>query len=197
MTGIIYQTKDGISGIRILSDMAFTKGGFFFGSYDCFCGCGRFIAVSVIDENDNQSQADLNGDWEKFKKDHPRRKLFLLRPAPGYTDVKIPTNSWAPNGTGPITVSRDEGNEGNKSDWYGLIGLDTILTRGFKISLFVDNSGSMTTDTVRASYNYFIQKLAAHFLEDGTPYPVTLANRRLIIVTNGSEEYIKPHLRCE
>ena len=176
----------------------FTKGGLFFGAYNCFCGCSRYIAVSVIDEDSNGlPQSSVNDDWAKFKKDHPTRKLFLLQPGGNPANLRLPTNGWNPNGSGPIAVARDTGNDETKSDWYDIINLSTLLTSGFKISLFVDNSGSMTEETVRASLNYFKSKLATHVLQDGTPYPVTVENGRLFIANNGEERYIVPHLKCE
>ena len=77
---------------------------------------------------------------------------------------------------GPIGVSRDGGNASLASDWYTICGLDS-LPDGSKVALFIDNSGSMTTNTVRASYNLFLQKLAER-------------NMDIIVVENGSENWV-------
>jgi hypothetical protein len=77
---------------------------------------------------------------------------------------------------GPINVSRDGGNVAYASDWYTICGLDK-LPDGSKVALFIDNSGSMTTNTVRASYNLFVQKLQQR-------------NMDIIVVENGSENWI-------
>ena len=77
---------------------------------------------------------------------------------------------------GPITVNRDYGNNANASDWYTICGLDNIPDGG-KISLFVDNSGSMTTDTVRASINQLLLRLQSR-------------NISIVVVENSSEDWI-------
>jgi len=60
---------------------------------------------------------------------------------------------------GPIPVNRDNGNVANRSDWFSICNLDS-LPSGSKVALFIDNSGSMTTSTVRASYDLLAQKLS-------------------------------------
>lgn len=77
---------------------------------------------------------------------------------------------------GPITVNRDGGNDANASDWYTICGLDNIPDGG-KISLFVDNSGSMTTSTVRASINKLLLRLQSR-------------NISIVVVENSSEDWI-------
>jgi hypothetical protein len=79
---------------------------------------------------------------------------------------------------GPIQVNRDNGNSANTSDWYTLCGLDNI-PNGSKIVLFLDNSGSMTTDTVRASLNEFLIKLQQR--------DITIE-----VVENSTEDWITP-----
>lgn len=61
---------------------------------------------------------------------------------------------------GPVQVNRDNGNTALASDWYTICGIDN-LPEGSKIALFIDNSGSMTTATIQASYNLLVSKLAA------------------------------------
>jgi len=79
---------------------------------------------------------------------------------------------------GPIRVSRDNGYAPNASDWFDICNLDS-LPDGSKIALFIDNSGSMTTDTVRASYNLLVQKL-------------NQKNMEIIVVENANENWITP-----
>lgn len=81
---------------------------------------------------------------------------------------------------GPVQVNRDNGNTALISDWYTICGLDN-LPEGSKIALFIDNSGSMTTATVQASYNLLLSKLAAK-------------NISIITVTNSDEDWITPFL---
>ncbi len=79
---------------------------------------------------------------------------------------------------GPLDVNRDNGIEENASDWYELCDIDSIAD-GSKISLFIDNSGSMTTSQVQASYNKFLQKLSER-------------NITIVVVENGNEDWITP-----
>ena len=81
---------------------------------------------------------------------------------------------------GPVQVNRDNGVAANVSDWYTICGLDN-LPEGSKVALFIDNSGSMTTATIQASYNLLLSKLAAK-------------NISIITVENGNEDWITPFL---
>ena len=77
---------------------------------------------------------------------------------------------------GPIRVNRDNGNAANVTDWYTLCNLDQI-PNGSKVALFIDNSGSMTTSTVQASYDLLVSKLNARGIT-------------FITVENTSEDWI-------
>lgn len=79
---------------------------------------------------------------------------------------------------GPIDVTRDNGNDSIASDWYDLCDIDSIGD-GSKISLFIDNSGSLTTTNVRAAYEKFVQRLAAR-------------NISIVVVENPNEDWITP-----
>ena len=162
----------------------------------CCCDpCAYVLCISVIDEDSNYDAnggAARDGDWSSFRAAWPERKFFLLRPNTE-SRVGLPAG-W--DGTGPIQVNRDEGNSGNASDWYTLCNLDENLAKGGKIALFVDNSGSMTTATVQASYDLFRTKLAARIKND-EPDPVTIENDRLIPVIDRSERWIRPHISFE
>lgn len=79
---------------------------------------------------------------------------------------------------GPIVVNRDNNNVSNVSDWYTICGLDSVPS-GAKVSLFIDNSGSMTTDTIRKSFELLLSKCQARNIE-------------LIITENHSEDWITP-----
>ena len=79
---------------------------------------------------------------------------------------------------GPIHVNRDGGLVSNASDWYTICGLDS-LPDGSKVAIFVDTSGSMTMQTVQASYDQLIAKLQAR-------------NMDVITVQNPNEDWITP-----
>ena len=61
---------------------------------------------------------------------------------------------------GPIRVNRDQGTTANASDWYTICNLDQIPNNS-KVALFIDTSGSMTMNTVQASYDLLTSKLTA------------------------------------
>ena len=94
------------------------------------------------------------------------------------TDVSYIGSRKTDKTFGPILVNRDNGNDVDASDWYDLCGLDSVPS-GSKISLFLDNSGSMTTDTVRASFNRLLQRCNARNIE-------------IVITENSSEDWITP-----
>lgn len=79
---------------------------------------------------------------------------------------------------GPILVSRDNGDDTYASDWYDICNIDSV-PNGSKISLFIDNSGSMTTNTVRASVNKFLKKLSERDIT-------------VVVVENAAEDWITP-----
>ena len=81
---------------------------------------------------------------------------------------------------GPVIVNRDQGNVANITDWYKICKIDD-LPEGSSIALFIDNSGSMRTSTVQASYDAFIAKLNEK-------------NITVTTVTNSSEDWITPFL---
>ena len=72
--------------------------------------------------------------------------------------------SWADEVTAGTAfryqVNRDGETTDGRSDWWDLIGAD-VLPSGAKIALCIDNSGSMTVNTVQASLDLFEQKAAA------------------------------------
>jgi hypothetical protein len=114
--------------------------------------------ITVIDESQNsQSNADTTSQWSAWRATYPTRRFYLLDPG-GNGGIFTPTAYQNdPIAFGPITVNRDGGNVANRSDWFTICGLDG-LPAGTIVSLAVDTSGSMTLNTVRASYDWFISK---------------------------------------
>ena len=154
--------------------------------------------VAVIDEDDSQSLAGNELQWNNFRENWPDRLHFVLeasRSIDGSCNITTQDFNFTVNGQGSnlrvpdnyrddlgelyanwIPVTRDGGNDTCALDWYELIGADR-LPDGAKITLFVDNSGSMTTNTVRAAYDLFLSKLAARGIE-------------FFVVSNPSENWI-------
>lgn len=104
--------------------------------------------------------------------------VIATSPVVVITDASFTGSRKTDRTFGPISVNRDNGNTANASDWYSLCGLDNV-PNGSKIVLFLDNSGSMTTDTVRASFNQFLLKLQER-------------NITIEIVENATEDWITP-----
>lgn len=81
---------------------------------------------------------------------------------------------------GPVLVTRDGGNTENATDYYELCNIDS-LPENSKIALFIDNSGSMTTADIQASYDLLISKLNEK-------------NITVITLENAEEDWITPFL---
>jgi hypothetical protein len=81
---------------------------------------------------------------------------------------------------GPVIVNRDGGTAADATDWYKICKIDD-LPEGSSIALFIDTSGSMTLQTVRASYDAFVAKLNEK-------------NITITTVTNSNEDWITPFL---
>ena len=81
---------------------------------------------------------------------------------------------------GPVNVNRDDGNSANASDWYAICDIDSIPD-GSKVAMFIDTSGSMTMNTIQASYDLLVSKLNARGIT-------------IITVTNSDEDWVTPFL---
>ena len=96
-------------------------------------------------------------------------------------DISLTVGALANGKTfGPVQVNRDNGNTSLASDWYTICNIDGI-PEGSKIAMFIDNSGSMTTSVVQASYDAFVEKLNARGIT-------------IITVENPNEDWITPFL---
>jgi hypothetical protein len=155
--------------------------------------------IAVLDES-SMLYNTASTTYATFRSTWPNRKLFLLVPASSLTQLAYsPGEDWQSlnNGnilipqnavddrasglfTGPTRVNRDEGVVGNLSDWFTITGM-SALSAGSKVGLFVDNSGSMYTSTVQASYDKFVADVAAAGID-------------IITVTNIVEDWITPFI---
>lgn len=164
--------------------------------------------IAVIDENDSWSNSYMDSSWAAFRAAWPDRPFFLLTPSHYYADLGLPTvhpiyysdttspsggyvnnlyPTWIPGAAKtdpdfhymPVTrTSYEISNSVPPSDWVTLTGVN-LLPAGAKVGLFVDNSGSMYTSDVQASYNAFQAYCTTHSID-------------IITVTNPSEEWILP-----
>lgn len=131
--------------------------------------------IAVIDEA--SSFRDPTSAWSSFRSNWPNRPFYLLQPGRTRPELKEPAAFVSDTLTEYSQVIRDNGTPPT-SDWYTICGIDQ-LPDGSKLALFIDTSGSMRLDTVRASYNLFKQKIQAR-------------NMSIIEVFNGNENWILP-----
>jgi hypothetical protein len=138
------------------------------------------ICLALIDETSNTSQGAYNTNYRTFRTLWPERELWVLRVGLS-TPFTIP-DIWLSNPLdyGPIVVNRDNGNPALLSDWFAIANLNRIQPGG-KVGLFIDNSGSMQTASVQASYNRFMEQV----LDRGLG---------IITVENTNEDYITPFI---
>jgi hypothetical protein len=137
---------------------------------DSTTSANRWV-VSVIDEDNQMNFTTASNHWNYFRGNYPNRCFHLLTPGTPVGSVYLQYRqldqlsyngvSWADEVTAGTVfqseVNRDDGSIANRSDWWDLIGAD-VLPSGAKIALCVDNSGSMTINTVQASVNYFVEQ---------------------------------------
>ena len=116
------------------------------------------ICISVIDESSPTADTIEEG-WDSFRANYPERPFWLLQPS-GYEPdrLKMP-NSYIndPIAYYPQTVTRDNGDPNQVSDWFNMCNLSQA-SPGTSISLSIDNSGSVTIDQVQASLDLFLSK---------------------------------------
>lgn len=84
---------------------------------------------------------------------------------------------------------------GFPTNWYEGLNFANTVNEGDKVSLFIDNSGSMRAEEVKLSRQLFLEMLANHVAADtGEDYPITEENGRLLFVVNSLQEWVEPHL---
>ena len=120
------------------------------------------VCIAVINET-SQTAAAIQKSYNDLRAKYPYYKIYLLQPGSNYNPsaLKIPPN-WNSTGLdyGAINVPEDNGDWNLKSDWYSICNLDQVLS-GTNIGIFLDNSGSLGTMKVKASYDYLLQRIAA------------------------------------
>lgn len=154
----------------------------------------RTQCISIIDESSPSITTHRN-DWILFRSRFPNnsgtgREFWLLQPAGSswnFGDLNRPANFLVDSlangvvGGGTFTVNRDNGNVASRSDWFAITNLAS-QPPGSYVSVWLDISGSMVYNTVRASYEYFAQRCIA-------------AGINIILETsNSGERWIPGHL---
>jgi len=130
----------------------------------------RTQCISIIDESSPSTSTHSN-DWNNFRANFPNnsgtgREFWLLQPAGSrwdFGDLNRPNNFLNDSlangqvGGGTFTVNRDNGVVANRSDWFAITNLSS-QPPGSYVSVWLDISGSMVYNTVRASYEYFVER---------------------------------------
>ena len=115
--------------------------------------------IALIDES-SPSQEIINDDWNEFRTKWPSRPFNIFRverSGGGYSGVKLP--SVSPTDYIVSDVERDDGVIADASDWFTLANLGGYAA-GTTVTLWIDDSGSMTTANVSASYDKFVADCA-------------------------------------
>ena len=123
----------------------------------------------------------MNSKWAPFRARYSDRPFCLLRPLKDqYLNLPTEPDFLSDPRTIFSNVSRDEGVPSLASDWFSICGISKFNSTGIDfVGLFIDESGSMTLNTVRSSYEKFLGDL-------------NVANLTHCTVTNRAEDWITP-----
>jgi hypothetical protein len=138
------------------------------------------VCIAVINES-SVSLSTMQASYNKFRLLWPNRKIYLLWPKGSYStsDLKIPSGWSTTKGDfGPIQIPEDNGNTSLRADWYALCNLDQVVAGG-KIGVFLDTSGSLGYNKVKASYEFLLSRISARGITH-------------ITVQNSIENWIEP-----
>ena len=116
--------------------------------------------ITVIDESDEVEQSTLNADWDAFRSTWPSRFFKILqvrRQDGGFTGLKIPTSTNYPLDYNITQIDRDARSVVN---WFEMSGLSNYAA-GTTVTLWIDDSGSMTLADVQQQYDLFVADCAA------------------------------------
>lgn len=133
-----------------------------------WCPRGEVLFLSVIDEDESYSSYLRQLDWQEFKLSNPSDYFAVLAVQTGNGTVTLPDGF---DGIYvPVSVN---------ANWQNA--LSSVMDNVRRVSLKIDNSGSMNTSTVQASRDSFVQYCAENFIDLSESGPI-------------SEEYIRWHL---
>lgn len=136
---------------------------------------GGVICVSVIDESSNSDGGCTNAEMNELRQKYPGVHVGVLVPG----DTSDVSNCGFDFFTQVNRSGEEDG--GGTSNWFGTV-TNGIDLEDYKFcSLFIDNSGSMTRDTVRPDIGPFKSKMS----QAGITVKET---------SSSSEQTIAPHL---
>lgn len=146
-------------------------------------GNSRLTTVVIMDENNNN---DTSSAWASYRTRYPNRAFYLLEPRGSQFGNLFVPSAFA---TDPNAYHKDVPRNPSL-DWsiYTYIDLQGSLS-GNKIIIAIDNSGSMTTNDVRAAYLGF--KAQAISRSDFV-YGINVTTEDYIGVVNFSESAFFP-----
>jgi hypothetical protein len=129
---------------------------------------GGNLDISVIDEDSGYSSS-REEDWTEYRRLFPSNYFFLLVPEPPSDGIQFPQAFLSDSRAFVIPVNR-QGSGDPPSDWLSLI-REKVPIRPRRIHLVIDDSGSMTFQTVRESSTIFYEKVvnSAVFLPIDAP----------------------------
>lgn len=141
--------------------------------------------IAVIDESEgSQTLSTIQSTWNQFRTSYPERPFCLLQPEPIFSsELFIPQNFLNDSNTIFSAVSRDNGVDAERSDWFNICNLAGLRAEGVVgVAIFIDNSGSLATPQVAASYSFLADRLDEEGLNlvDG--------------IENSDEDWIGPFL---
>jgi hypothetical protein len=141
--------------------------------------------ISIIDESTgSQTEEGIQTLWDRFRKAYPERRFCLLQPLPNKKEeLFIPTSFYNDPFTIYSSVSRDKGDTNNRTDWFDICNLEGLRAIGIpEVSIFIDNSGSLKTEYVKASLDLLLSRLD----QEGLQLVTGIENKR--------EDWISPFL---
>lgn len=160
----------------------------------------KVLMISIIDEDDGQTQTGLETDWACVMSQFPNRKFVLFQPdaeaphglrknggsALGNGAVKFPASFDADGG---IAFAVDRYNDVNTTPWIQLI--DNILDlEGIEqVNVWCDTSGSMTIATVQ----HHLNKLRVDLNQRGIAYGNMNEAQDNAFYGNFGERWAAPH----
>ena len=120
--------------------------------------------IAVIDETD-PIQNSINNSWTEFRNKWPTRPFHIFKVYPYFGTGNEPSGgitlpSVAPTDYQFQAVQRDEGIPSQADNWFNHANLNNFVP-GTTVTLWIDESGSMTKSNVQASYDKFVADCAA------------------------------------